>query len=66
MDIICRGNYGKVIFGADEVFFRDEQIFQCTYKNGLSSKLTWNFHKREDRDVTHITEGQITSDRNTV
>lgn len=30
------------------------------------SILTWNFHKREDRDVTHITEGQITSDRNTV
>jgi len=27
MDIICRGNYGKVIFGVDEVFFRDEQIF---------------------------------------
>jgi len=27
MDIICRGIYGKVIFGVDEVFFRNEQIF---------------------------------------
>ena len=42
------------------------RYFNVPMKTVLRQNLRGISIKREDRDVTHSTEGQITSDRNTV